>query len=90
MLLYYLLSPTIKQQSLVAWTQTGGLLARWRDVSQLLCDVWWKSDCDVFVMLLYTTFRRLLLSPVVSFAVLMNHIYLHIKERWHKGMHKYT
>lgn len=86
MLLYYLLSPTIKQQSPVAWTQTGGLLARWRDASQLLCDIWWKFDCDACFMLLYIMFRRLLLSLVV----LMNRIYLQIKECWHKGMHKYT
>lgn len=58
-LLYYAFSLTIKRHFLMAWTHIGGLLARWHDASQPYCE---KSDCDVLVMLLYTRFRRLLLS----------------------------
>lgn len=59
MLLYYVLSLTIKRHSLMAWTHTGVLLARWHDASQPYCEsltvmyllCFYTPDLDAFCCL---------------------------------------
>lgn len=71
-LLLCIITLTIKEGFLMAWINIGVLYVRWRDASQLLKAIWWKTGYTWCIC--YALKNQIRTCSILSFIVMMNHL----------------